>query len=184
MAARDEPAGQPPHLTLAVLLAGTPNARLETLPALPLMPDIPHARLLLEGAHCERLPGDGWDAYCKPFRTLEDLHVLAALGAWLYGVGLDSGWPRSLSLRLIGLLAGCAEASRQPASSAATHVLLAGLFAQFEALSTDLDAAFAQGPAEWAALWKRDRGVLGIAGSARAKRLERALGELGIDLGK
>ncbi|WP_428847229.1 hypothetical protein, partial [Pseudomonas aeruginosa] len=28
------------------------------LPALPLMPDVPHSRLLLDGAHCERLPGD------------------------------------------------------------------------------------------------------------------------------
>ncbi|MCY1400003.1 hypothetical protein D9M71_150760 [compost metagenome] len=181
VAARDEADGEAPRLALAVVLAGTPNARLESLPPLPLMPDIPHARLLLEGAHCELLPGDGWDAYCKPFRTLEDLHVLAAITAWLYGVALQCGWPRSLSLRLAGLLGGCAEVGRQPASRPATHLLLGGLFAQFEALSAELDAAFAQGPAEWAALWQRDRGVLAIAGSARAKRLEKALAGLGLE---
>ncbi len=27
----------------------------------------------------ERLAGDGWDDYVKPFRTLEDVHVFAAV---------------------------------------------------------------------------------------------------------
>jgi hypothetical protein len=44
--------------------------RIETLPALPLMADISHGRLHLQGAHCERLPGDGWDDYVHPFRPL------------------------------------------------------------------------------------------------------------------
>ena len=41
----------------------------------------------------------------KPFRTLEDVYVLSAMTAWLYGVGHDSDWPQALQLRLLALLA-------------------------------------------------------------------------------
>ena len=36
-------------------------------------------------------------------------------------------------------------------------------------------AAFAAGPADWAALWQRDHNLLNIAAGARAKRLDKAL---------
>lgn len=78
-------------------------------------------------------------------------------------------------LRLSSLLAGCAEQARQCPRAAASHVLLGGLFAQFDGLQTELAAAFAAGPADWAALWQRDHNLLNIAAGARAKRLEKAL---------
>ncbi|MCO6059987.1 acyl-CoA dehydrogenase [Pseudomonas sp. MOB-449] len=180
VAAREEVDGESPRLALAVVRNGAPGVRVEPLKPLPLMPDVPHARLHLTGAHCERLAGDGWDAYVKPFRSIEDLHVLAALLAWLYGVGRDNAWSQSLQLRLLGLLTGAAEVSRQCATSPAMHLLLAALFAEFKALKPELDAALAAGPAEWAGLWQRDQGVLEIAGGARAKRLEKALAAFGL----
>src|SRR5690606_25172185 len=145
---------------------------------LPLMPDIGHARLHLDNCFCERLPGDGWDSYVKPFRSIEDGHVLAALGAWLYGVGHDSGWPQELQLRLLALLAGCAEVVRHSPGEPVTHLLLAGLFAQFKALRPELDAAMAAGPQQWASLWARDCNLLEVARTAREKRLEKALAAL------
>lgn len=175
VAAREEGEGQMPRLALGVVRQGAPGVRIEPLPALPLMPDIGHARLHLQQAQGERLAGDGWDAYVKPFRSIEDVHVLTAVTAWLYGVGQDSVWPQALQLRLLGLLAGCAEVARQCPSTPASHVLLAGLFAQFAALRGEVDAAMAGGPAEWAALWQRDRNLLEIARTAREKRLEKAL---------
>lgn len=176
--ARVEAADAAPQLALGVVRNGDPGVRIETLPALPLMPDVSHGRLYLDSAHCERLAGDGWDAYAKPFRTIEDLHVLSALSAWLYGVGADCTWPQALQLRLLGLLAGCAEVSRLCVRSATTHVVLAGLFAQFAALRNEIDAAMAAGPAQWAMLWQRDSGVLDIARTAREKRLQNALAAL------
>ena len=182
VAAREETAGAPVQLALGVVRNGAPGVRIETLPALPLMPEISHGRLHLQGAQCERLAGDGWDDYVKPFRTLEDTHVLAALTAWLFGVGQESAWPQALQLRLLGLLAGCAEVARQCPSAAGSHVMLAGLFAQFDSLRPDLDNAFAAGDAHWAQLWQRDQGLLAIAGSARSKRLQKAQAVLGINL--
>ena len=176
--AREEPPGASPRLAVGVVRNGDPGVRVELLPALPLMPDISHGRLHLERAHCERLPGDGWDAYAKPFRTIEDLHVLSAVTAWLYGVGQDSAWPQQLQLRLLGLLAGCAEVARQCPSAASTHLLLAGLFAQFASLRADVDAAMAGGGEPWHSLWLRDGKLLEIARTAREKRLEKALAQL------
>ncbi|MDR7023278.1 acyl-CoA dehydrogenase family protein [Pseudomonas peli] len=182
VAAREEAGGAPVQLALGVVRNGAPGVQIETLPALSLMPDVSHGRLHLQGAQCERLAGDGWDDYVKPFRTLEDTHVLAALTAWLFGVGQESAWPQALQLRLLGLLAGCAEVARQCPSAAGSHVMLAGLFAQFDSLRPDLDNAFAAGDAHWAQLWQRDKGLLAIAGSARSKRLQKAQAVLGINL--
>ncbi len=74
----------------------------------------------------------------------------------------------------LALLAGCAEVARQAPNAPTTHLLLAGLFAEQQALADEVEAALANGPAHWAELWQRDRGLLRIAEAARAKRLEKA----------
>lgn len=173
VAARSEPVGEPPRITLCRVARDASGVALECLPPLPIAPDIPNTRLLLDDAAAQTLPGDGWDDYAKPFRTLEDIHVLLALGAWLYGVGLDCQWPQALRLKLTGVLAAGSEVARLDPCDAATHLLLAGVFAQFESLHAELDAAL-DSTGEWATLWRRDRALLKIAGSARAKRLEKA----------
>lgn len=174
VAAREEAADAPPRLALGVVRNGDPGVRIEPLPSLPLMPDIGHARLHLQDAHCERLAGDGWDDYVKPFRSIEDCHVLSAVSAWLHGIGEECAWAETLQLRLLALLAGCAEVARLSPRAPATHLLLAGLFAQFDSLRSELDGAFAKGPTHWAQLWQRDQGLLSIAVTARAKRLQSA----------
>lgn len=178
-AAREEADGERPRLGLVIVRAGAPGARIEPLPAIPWLPEVGHARLHLEDTPCERLAGDGWDAYLRPFRTIEDLHVFAAITAWLHHVGLGSGWPPALVLRLAQLLAGAAELARRPADAATTHVLLAGAFAALRAMEAELDAAFAAGSPDLAGLWARERRILGVAERARAIRLERALTALG-----
>lgn len=175
VAARSEELGEDPRLSLAVIYPGEPGVRVEKLAAIPLMPDVSHGRLFLDNALCELLAGDGWDAYVKPFRTLEDVYVLSAMAAWLYGVGQECDWPQTLQLRLLALLAGCAEVSRQAPTSPAGHVLLGGLFAQFEGLKTEINDAMTGGPSQWASMWQRDRAVMDLAASARGKRLAKAL---------
>ncbi|MCO8312642.1 acyl-CoA dehydrogenase family protein [Pseudomonas mandelii] len=175
VAARSEEPGEVPRLNLAVVYPGEPGVRLEKLAPMPLMPDIGHGRLFLDNALCELLAGDGWDAYVKPFRTLEDTYVLSAMTAWLFGVGQDSDWPQTLQLRLLALLAGCAEVSRQAPNNPAGHVLLGGLFAQFDGLKAEVNQALADGPPQWAQMWQRDQTVMDLAAGARGKRLAKAL---------
>lgn len=180
VAARVEGSGERARLAVALVAGGGPGVVVEPGPALPLMPDIPHGRLRLSAAGCEVLPGDGWDQYVKPFRSLEDLYVLAAISAWLYGTGVENHWPLQLRLRLQGLLAGCAGLVAEPAQAPASHLLLAGLFSSFAALRAELDAAFATGPEDLCRVWQRDQRILDLAHTARQRRLESAMQALGL----
>lgn len=172
--ARDEAPGEAPRLSLCIVECDARGVTVENMPALPLVPDIVHGRLRLERAPCQRLAGDGWHDYVKPFRTCEDLYVLVALVSWLYGVASECAWPQALQLRLIGLLAGAAEISRLPATEVSTHLLLAALDAQWTATAPALDASLNDGPAHWAELWQRDRSILQLARQAQTKRLDKA----------
>ncbi|MEN0107214.1 MAG: acyl-CoA dehydrogenase [Pseudomonas sp.] len=178
IAARSELPGTSPQMAMCVAYSGAPGVQVEVLPPLSLMPDISHGRLHLQAAQCERLPGDGWDAYAKPFRTLEDLHVLTALIAWLNGVGCDNAWAQTLQLRLLALLGSCAEVTRLGMNEPATHLLLAGVFEQFNQLRAEVDHAMTTGQPGWQDLWKRDSSLLEIARAAREKRLQNALASL------
>src|SRR5690606_21891598 len=66
---------------VVVRLTPREGVRRETLPPFPFVPEIPHGKLVIDTAveASAILPGDGYSAYLKPFRTVEDLHVSAAL---------------------------------------------------------------------------------------------------------
>lgn len=149
--------------------------------ALPMVPEIPHAHLQFDRVRVapdERLPGDGYDDYLKPFRTVEDCHVYAALLAWILQVGRRSSWPDALIEGLaVGLVAVSSIAGAAPGSPA-THVALAGLIAHAERLLRDADEHWARVDEETRARWTRDRGLLQVAGKARAKRREVAWARL------
>ena len=62
------------------------------------MPELPTARMQLDGVQLKvdaLLPGDGWQAYAKPFSILEELYVSAALLAYLLREGRSKSWPVS-----------------------------------------------------------------------------------------
>lgn len=180
VSAREEAAGESPRLGLFAVEPAAAGVALSAGRQLPIVPDIAHGSLRLERAVGTRLSGDGWSDYVKPFRTHEDLYVLAALTAWLYGVAMQERWPSSLKLRLLGILTGAAEVARQSAGEPATHLLLAGLLEQFAALQPDAERALSASDGSRAALWQRDRAVLGLAREAQARRLQQAIAALGL----
>ena len=148
-------------------------------PTLPFVPEVPHASIELQDVAVEPqevLPGDGYTAYLKPFRTIEDLHVHAALLGWLVQVGRRSDWPDPVIERTVSLL--CAVASLAPAdpSSPAVHRALGGALAAADELVRSVEPLWSSVDADTAQRWSRDRGLLGIAGRARAARLEAARG--------
>lgn len=177
--ARSEASAQAPRLSAVLVATDNPNVSLISRPTLPILPDIPHSSVRFSQAPCRVLAGDGWDDYNKPFRTLEDGHVLAALCAWLYGQSLLDQWPQALQLQLIAMLAGLKETLQQPSKAPATHVLLGGLLVQFASLQGHVEQALNRYSSQTIALaWQRDKAVLEIAGSARMRRLEMALNTL------
>jgi len=155
----------------------TPGVRIRTTTA-PFVPEIPHAEVDLDGVEVDAsavLPGDGYDDYLKPFRTVEDLHVHAAVTGYLIGVLRRSGMARDLIARLLAIataLRGLAAADR---AASTTHLALAGTIDLMTRVVAEIEAAWAATPAHPERdRWYRDRPLLQVAGKARAARLDRA----------
>lgn len=179
VAARDEAASAArPAIRVARVASGAAGLAIEAMPPTRFVPEVPHARLRFEGlrvAADDLLPGDGYDAYVKPFRTVEDIHVQAAVLAYLMREGQRLAWPEGWRERLSALLAALGKIADMPAAEAETHVALAGALAIGAGLIEETGAFWRAAATDPAALrWQRDRGLLSVAGAAREQRTRRA----------
>ena len=172
-----EPGSHPRLLALRVP-PGTPGVAVHGQAPTSLVPELPHAKLALNGALLPaeaRLPGDGFSDYGKPFRTLEDQYVSAAILAWLLREARARGWPEGLRERLAATLAVLAAVADSPPDAATTHVALAGALAWARELHAEVQPLWAATPDDPASQrWLRDAKLLGVAGAARAARAARA----------
>ncbi|MEU8895212.1 acyl-CoA dehydrogenase family protein [Nocardia sp. NPDC048505] len=150
-------------------------------PPLPMAPEIPHATVLFEDAAGRPLPGDGYADFLKPFRTVEDVHVLAATLGWLVRVGRQAHWPQSMLQRLLAGVAMVRGLDPAAPGSAGTHIALGGIFAEFERLLLDSAPLWNQVDAQTRERWERDRPLLATAGRVRAQRLTTAWRRVGFD---
>lgn len=169
--------GERPRLRVVRIDSRAPGVTITPLEHTGLVPEIPHASIRFDDVRVPGdavLHGDGYDAYLKPFRTLEDLHVHAALWAWLVALGVRSGWPRELLARGAALIALSRGLVVEPAASSHVHVVLGGLVEESKALVAALEPEWAKVDPHVRARWERDRAILGVAGSARAQRFTRA----------
>jgi hypothetical protein len=147
--------------------------------AVPVAPEIPHCIVELRDAMVDPadvLPGDGYDDALKPFRTLEDTHVTAALLGHTIARLRQTAGPRDLIERAIVLLIALRTIGEDDPRSPAAHLALAGVFAALRALLTDLDPVTESWDETARARWKRDLPLLSIAEGARARRREVAWG--------
>jgi len=143
-------------------------------PEAPFAPEIPHAKITLDRVRVELedvLPGDGYSAYLKPFRTIEDVHVFLAVIGYLVRVARISRWAALEGLAaharaLLPLAVG------DPGAPAA-HLALARVI---DTVRDEL-LAFPWGSVDeqTRARWERDQPLLWVAESARKKRTEAAL---------
>lgn len=146
-------------------------------PELPFAPEVPHAIAAFQSVVVrdeDVLPGDGYDAWLKPFRTLEDIHVLAAVlglvaratrAFALPGPLVDGAASHLLSLRQLG--------ARDP-SRPETHLALAGTFDAVDALLERHAPDLSNARHPWSARWERDLPLLRVASGVRAKRRDAA----------
>ena len=89
---------------LRVVQVAASDVTLDPGMELPFVPEVPHASVVLENVAGQVLPGDGYERYLKPFRTIEDLHVNAAVLAYLLNVGLRFGWSNAAKEDLLAAL--------------------------------------------------------------------------------
>lgn len=167
------------QLKVALVDARHPGVSLHATPELPFTPELPHASVELRDVPALIvLPGDGYTAYLKPFRTIEDTHVHLALCGYQLQVARRCGFGADLVAALAAqALALTAIARRDPASPA-THVALGGAIASAETLIERCAPAWSQVDGVVHARWTRDQGLLRVAGGARARRLEVAWARL------
>lgn len=167
-----------PQLKLARVAAGTPGLQLLPMPETRFVPEVPHARVQLDGVVVDAgalLPGDGYERYVKPFRSIEDIHVTLAVLAYLLREARQRDWPAAFAERLCAALVTLAALSEAAADAPATHVALAGALAQAHALYEDAGTLWAQcGDDPAAQRWQRDAALFAVAGTARSQRAARA----------
>lgn len=170
------------RLQAVLIPTGRAGVTLLPGPATPFVPEIPHASLRLQGVLVtsdELLPGDGYERYLKPFRTIEDVHVHAALLGYLVQVGRRCGFPSSHQTEALALLCALAPIAAASPLSRPMHIALAGVLGATARFVESSEPLWSQVEPQVAERWGRDRRLLGVAGRARAQRTESAWQELG-----
>jgi alkylation response protein AidB-like acyl-CoA dehydrogenase len=167
-----------PQLRVARVPAGAPGLQLLPMPETRFVPEVPHARVQLDGVRLPSealLPGDGYDAYVKPFRSIEDTHVTLAVLAYLLRESRARQWPAAFAERLCAVLTLLADLAQAPPAAPATHLALSGALALAHALYAEAGTLWALQPGDPAAQrWQRDAALFAVASSARVQRAARA----------
>ena len=179
VAARDEVAsGERPAIKVIKVSSGSPGLNIQPMPQTKFVPEVPHAQLKFENlkiAETAILPGDGYTTYVKPFRTVEDIYVNAAIVSYLVREARRLSWPEHWIERTISLLILLQELSRANPSAPETHIALAGALAISGGLIAETEAYWEAAPRDPATeRWKRDRELLKVAGGIRELRTRRA----------
>lgn len=164
-------------LRMVMIDRDMPGVQIVPMGELPFVPEISHGIVELRGVRVEEsrfLPGDGYVNYIRPFRTIEDLHIFAAVCGHLFRVAALYGWPREARERMLGLLAAVRALALADPDAPGVHIAAGGLQAQVNSLLLDIAPHWDSVEERARARWERDRALLKVAGGARAKRLEKA----------
>ncbi|HYD48950.1 MAG TPA: acyl-CoA dehydrogenase family protein [Terriglobales bacterium] len=165
------------RLRVARVDLDSPGVRVIAMPPTPFSPEVPHRRLELVEVVLDQesvLAGDGYEDYVKPFRTLEDLHVGAAILAYVFAVAARYRWPRPEREQLLQLLVSLRALALADASSAAVQIALEGVFQARHQLLERCAPYWQQVEEPVRERWQRDIALNSIAGNVRAQRAERA----------
>jgi hypothetical protein len=157
---------------------------LQKLPETPFVPEVPHTSVRLEAVEVlksERLSGDGYLDYVKPFRTIEDIHVVGATLGYLVGLARRAQAPTTLIAELSADLVALDRLRDASPLDPRVHIALHGVYQRVtrfvagEELARLLDSA----PGDERDRWERDQPLLQVASKARAARFEAAKEVLG-----
>jgi hypothetical protein len=163
------------RLRLVRIKTSASGVQITRRPDTPFAPEIPHAVVRFTDAVIENedvLPGDGYDLWLKPFRTLEDTHVLAATVGYIAGAARAYRFDRDVMAQVVSLSLGLVDVAARDPDVPLTHVILAGLFATTRRLIGDLGPQWEKGDEAERSRWQRDLPLLMVAEMARAKRTE------------
>lgn len=174
--------GERPAIRIARVPADAPGVRIEPMPPTKYVPEIAHARITLERVVLPAdalMPGDGYENCVKPFRTIEDTHIGAAVLAYLVREARARNWPHEWIARAVSVITSLAGVAARDPSDPVAHVMLAGAQDARRRLIEECAALWGEAPGDDAARrWHRDAAMLGIASKAGELRTARAFERL------
>lgn len=159
----------PPTLPGIVLTAGRDLGFLSVLP---------HARVNFAGVVVEPemlVPGDAWRDCARPFRTIEDIHVTAAIAAHLAVSALRFSWPSALFSTLLACIVRLADCAERSPTDPFMHILLAGAEREMQQCAVQINALTHGQDDEFSRDWQGNQVLIGLAATARAARLQKAM---------
>jgi len=168
-----------PIIKMLSLKAKQKGIQIKTMPKLSFVPEISHGTANFEQVELETqqiLEGDGYSNFVKPFRTQEDLHVLAAVIGFRIGEAIDSNWSHESIEAHLCLLASLTAIKPSEFNLPSSHLILAGCRSQLKTLIKQTDLQFEKYNPEGYKNWKRDKALLEIASKAHKLRTSRAWG--------
>lgn len=174
-----------PELAVVRIPANRNGVSLKELPPIPFVPEIPHARVEFDhvAVHAgERMSGDGYLDYVKPFRTVEDIHVFGTAAAYVLGLSQRIGGPSGVMAELAAAIVTLDRLRDAPPLDPHVHVTLHGVSQGLARLfdSAELASVWQLAPPEERARWERDRKLLQVAQNAREARFRKAASQLGL----
>lgn len=155
---------------------------LDDRPPISFAPEIRHAELTMSGVRvgaAEVLPGDGFDDYLRPFRTIEDAHVLAGMFGWLIQIARRYGWPGDIVTQSIAAVLAIRGVAEADPVAPTTHVALGGIFGMADSLLESAAPHWVSVDEAVRERWLRDRPLLTVASEVRNRRLAAAWDRLG-----
>ncbi len=165
------------RIKMVLVGSNEPGVTITPMKDLPFVPEISHGVVSFAGAavdECDILPGDGYLTYIKPFRTIEDLHVLGAVMGYLLRTAIVFSWPKETGQELLTLIASVRTLAAGDPLSPAVHLGLAGLTTLFDRFLADVEPFWDKTDVQTQARWARDRILLTVAEKARQARLSAA----------
>lgn len=174
-----------PELAVVRIPANRKGVSLKELPPIPFVPEIPHAYVAFDhvAVHAgERINGDGYLDYVKPFRTVEDIHVFGTAAAYLIGLSQRTQGPSDLMAELAAAVVTLDRLRDAPPLDPHVHLTLHGVSQGLARLfdSAELARVWELAPPEERARWERDRKLLRVAHKAREARFRKAASQLGL----
>ncbi|HEY2511161.1 MAG TPA: acyl-CoA dehydrogenase family protein [Polyangiaceae bacterium] len=169
------------RLRVARIDARREGVEVRAMPPTPFAPELPHAEVSFRGvvvAEGELLEGDGYERYVKPFRTIEDVHVLGAIVGHVAGLARAWTGPEAQSFfeDALGVLSALGALAPLDPLAAATHLALAGVLRTVRNLLDRVDETWTEGGSDSEAArsallaWNRDRALMNVAETARELR--------------
>jgi len=174
-----------PELAVVRIPSDREGVSLHELPAISFVPEIPHARVEFHEVSVDardRLSGDGYLDYVKPFRTVEDIHVFATASAYLLGLAKRCAGAAEWMSELCAAIVTLDRLRAAPPSDPGVHVALHGVTQNLSRLFNDeaFEKIWESAPAEERSRWERDRKLLQVANAAREARFRKAASQLGL----